>query len=197
MLSIQKDVREKAKEPSVLQAQPSKGLESEEETRDTLDELVEAEEEVREEETAEVNEEVTVEVREEETAEVDDEETEVQEQSEDSVEVTVVRKKRALTGAATYRCTFKNEWTIKWPFITVGTTSSYYWCSVCRQENSCAHQGASDVQRHIKSKAHLSKEKALQSTSRIAQFCPPATVSGLTAQEAKVLTWSKHILNNI
>ena len=47
------------------------------------------------------------------------------------------------------------------------------------------------MQRHIKSKAHLSKEQALQSAIRIAQFYPPVTVGGMTAQEAKVLTWSK------
>ncbi|XP_073727861.1 uncharacterized protein [Misgurnus anguillicaudatus] len=94
-------------------------------------------------------------------------------------------KKKALSGAATYRCTFKSEWSAKWPFITLGTTSSYYWCSVCRQESSCAHQGVTDVNRHIKSKGHKAKEQALQSTSGIAQFYAPASVGGMTAQEAK------------
>ncbi|XP_060775583.1 uncharacterized protein LOC132885202 [Neoarius graeffei] len=70
--------------------------------------------------------------------------------------------------------------------VTSGTTNSYCWCSVCRQENSCGHQGVADVQRHIKSKAHQSKEQALQSTSRIGQFYPPVTVGGMTAQESKV-----------
>ena len=101
---------------SFWKAQPSKEGRSEAEA-ETLDELVEAEEEVREEEMAKVNEEETVEVREEETAEVVEEETvQVEEQS------VTEDKKRALSGAATYRCTFKNEWTTKWPFITVGTT---------------------------------------------------------------------------
>ncbi|XP_073725186.1 uncharacterized protein [Misgurnus anguillicaudatus] len=97
-------------------------------------------------------------------------------------------KKKALSGAATYRCTFKSEWSAKWPFITLGTTSSYYWCSVCRQESSCAHQGVTDVNRHIKSKGHKAKEQALQSTSGIAQFYAPASVGGMTAQEAKLKT---------
>ena len=82
---------------------------------------MDAEEEVREEEMAEVNEEETVEVREEETVEVEEQSVT------EHVEVTVVPRKRALSGAATYRCTFKNEWTTQWPFITVGTTSSYYY----------------------------------------------------------------------
>lgn len=63
---------------SFWKAQPSKGSEAKAETMDTLDvTLVEAEEEVREEETAEV----------------DDEGTEVQEQSEDGVEVAEVKVK--------------------------------------------------------------------------------------------------------
>nr|XP_043872485.1 uncharacterized protein LOC122761339 isoform X2 [Solea senegalensis] len=85
-------------------------------------------------------------------------------------------RKRGLSGAATYRCSFKNEWSIKWPFITLGTTSSYYWCSVCRQENSCVHQGVRDVSRHIESKRHRAKEQALNSAGSVAQFfTPPAS----------------------
>lgn len=113
----------------------------------------------------------------------------------DGAEVRVA-KKRSLAGAATYRCSFKNEWTVKWPFIRVGTTSSYYWCSLCRQENSCCHQGIADVQRHIKSKAHLSKEQALQSTSRIGQFYTPVAVGGMTTQESKVWSWSESFLSH-
>lgn len=113
----------------------------------------------------------------------------------DGAEVRVA-KKRPLAGAATYRCSFKNEWTVKWPFITVGTTSSYYWCSLCRQEMSCCHQGIADVQRHIKSKAHQSKEQALQSTSRIGQFYTPVAVGGMTMQESKVWSWSECFLSH-
>jgi len=62
----------------------------------------------------------------------------VGEKVEETIEKTVDKtgkKKKALSGAAT-RCTLKSEWSTKWPFITIGTSSSYNWCSVCRQENS-------------------------------------------------------------
>lgn len=141
----------------------------------------------REEETIEEEEEERVEVN----AEGGVPEEEGASEDNGAEEVRVVAKKRPLAGAATYRCTFKSEWTVKWPFITVGTTNSYYWCSVCRQENSCCHQSIADVQRHIKSKSYLFKEQALQSTSRIGQFYTPVGVGGMTAQESKVLSWSK------
>ncbi|KAL7386502.1 hypothetical protein ABVT39_009417 [Epinephelus coioides] len=63
-------------------------------------------------------------------------------------------KSRVKCGAAKYRCIFKSEWTTTWPFITKGTLSTHYWCSVCRVENSCCHQGVTDVVRHINSKSH-------------------------------------------
>ena len=75
------------------------------------------------------------------TAMVPVENESVEETVEDTIDETVekpleTRKNRGLSGAATYRCTFKKEWSTRWPFITMGTTSSFYWCSVCRQENS-------------------------------------------------------------
>ena len=97
------------------------------------------------------------------------------------------KKQKIKSGAAIYRCTFKREWTAEWPFITVGTTTSYFWCSICRHENSCVHQGKADVTRHIKSKVHRTKEQAVQSTASIAPYYGSATVGGMTAQEVKVL----------
>ncbi|KAJ4926803.1 hypothetical protein JOQ06_014549 [Pogonophryne albipinna] len=95
-------------------------------------------------------------------------------------------KRRGLCGAATYRCSFKKEWSTRWPFITMGTTSSFYWCSVCRQENSCAHQGVRDISRHVEGKGHRAKEQSLNSVSSIAQFYVPETsVGGMSVQEAK------------
>ncbi|KAJ4922869.1 hypothetical protein JOQ06_021331, partial [Pogonophryne albipinna] len=95
-------------------------------------------------------------------------------------------KRRGLCGAATYRCSFNKEWSTRWPFITMGTTSSFYWCSVCRQENSCAHQGVSDISRHVEGKGHRAKEQSLNSVSSIAQFYVPETsVGGMSLQEAK------------
>ena len=103
----------------------------------------------------------------------------VEEPMEDTiVDETVERKKRGLSGAATYRCSFKKEWSTRWPFITMGTTSSFYWCSVCRQENSCAHQGMRDISRHVEGKGHQAKEQALNSASSVAQFYTPTTSVG-------------------
>lgn len=104
----------------------------------------------------------------EETARVSVEDESVEETVEDTIEETVQNpletgKKRGLSGAATYRCFFKKEWSTRWPFITMGTTSSFYWCSVCRQENSCAHQGVRDISRHVEGKGHRAKEQALKS----------------------------------
>ena len=114
------------------------------------EEMVEEEEtvQVEEEETVQVEEGETVQVEEEETVQVEEEET-VEEMVDETVEEMARTKGRKVQGAATYKTYFNSEWTSKWPFITVESTSSYYWCSICRQENSCAHQGVRDVTRHI------------------------------------------------
>lgn len=97
------------------------------------------------------------------------------------------QKSRALAGAATYRSIFKQEWTSSWPFITRGSRNTHYWCAVCRIENSCCHQGVADVVRHIKTKGHQEKQKALQSTATIFQYAMPvSSVGGMSAQEVKV-----------
>ena len=97
------------------------------------------------------------------------------------------QKSRALAGAATYRSIFKNEWTSSWPFITRGTLITHYWCAVCRIENSCCHQGVTDVVRHIKTKGHQEKQRALQSSATISQYAMPIpSVGGMSAQDAKV-----------
>ncbi len=102
-------------------------------------------------------------------------------------------KSRALWGAATYRCILKNEWTTTWPFITKGSLITHYWCSVCRVENACCHQGVTDVVAHIKSKSHQEKQRTLQSTATIDRFSVSTpSVGGMSDQEAKVcyVSWS-------
>lgn len=102
-------------------------------------------------------------------------------------------KSKAMCGAATYRCVFKNEWTTTWLFITRGSLSTHYWCSVCRVENTCCHQGVTDVVRHIKSKSHQGKQQALQSTATLDRFSVSTpSVGGMSDQEAKVcyVLWS-------
>lgn len=97
------------------------------------------------------------------------------------------QKSRALAGAATYRSIFKQEWSSSWPFITRGSRNTHYWCAVCRTENSCCHQGVADVVRHIKTKGHQEKQKALQSTATIFQYAMPvSSVGGMSAKEVKV-----------
>src|SRR4029434_4042020 len=125
-------------------------------------------------------EEEMVEEEEEETVQVEEEET-VEEMVEETVEEMARTK---VPEAATYKTSFNSEWTSKWPFITVGSTSSYYWCSICRQENSCAHQGVQDVTRHIGSKGHQAKQQALKSTSTIKNFYLPVTAE-MSVQEVK------------
>ena len=97
------------------------------------------------------------------------------------------QKRRAPAGAATYRNLFQNEWTSTWPFITRGSLNTHYWCAVCCIEKSCCHQGVTDVVRHIKTKGHQEKERALQSTATISQYTMPVPpVGGMSAQEVKV-----------
>ncbi|KAG1959631.1 hypothetical protein F2P79_005885 [Pimephales promelas] len=92
-----------------------------------------------------------------ETVEESTQETEEEKSTQETVEESVDRAgKRKACGAATYR-----------------------------QENSCAHQGVTDVNRHVKSKGHQSKEQALQSASGIAKFYAPVSVGGITEQESK------------
>src|SRR4029434_7206732 len=92
-------------------------------------------------------------------------------------------KERKVPRAATYKTSLNSEWISKWPFITVGSTSSYYWCSICRQENSCAHPGVRDLTRHIGS--NQAKQQALNSTSAVKNFYLPVTAE-MSVQEVKV-----------
>src|SRR4029434_6147505 len=96
-----------------------------------------------------------------------------------------LEQKREKSQEQPYKTSFNSEWTSKWLFITVGSTSSYYWCSICRQETSCAHPGVRDVTRHIGSKGHQAKQQALKSTSTVKNFDLPVTAE-MSVQELKV-----------
>lgn len=126
------------------------------------------------------------------TVQIDQPTVQMEEDTEGQTEETPLiqqqgQKRRALAGAATYRTLFQNEWTSTWPFITRGSLNTHYWCAVCRVENSCCHQGVTDVVRHIKTKGHQEKERALQSTATISQYTMPVPpVGGMSAQEVKV-----------
>ena len=126
---------------------------------------------------------------------VEEEET-VEDMVEETVEEMARTKGRKVPGAATYKTSFNSEWTSKWPFITVGSTSSYYWCSICRQETSCAHPGVRDVTRHIGSKGHQPKQQALKSTSTIntSNSMTMAYIMGTnTKNDKRVQKGNKHL----
>ena len=95
--------------------------------------------------------------------------------------------KRAKSGAATYQTSFKSDWSKEWPFITKGSTNHHYWCSICRVERLCSHQGKRDIERHIKSESHVKKTQAVKSSKRINTFFTTApSVDSMTPLEAKV-----------
>lgn len=143
----------------------------------------------------------------EETARVSVEDESVEETVEDTIEETVENpletgKKRGLSGAATYRCFFKKEWSTRWPFITMGTTSSFYWCSVCRQENSCEFSSRREGHKQTCGRQGTSSKRTGFKISHVAQFYTPATsVGGMSVQEAKVNStgkpkgWCQYLMN--
>lgn len=94
---------------------------------------------------------------------------------------------RAKSGAATYLSSFRAEWSKEWPFITKGSTKHHYWCSICRVECSCAHQGRTDLERHVSSEAHVKKASDLRTNTKINSFFSSVpSVANMSALEAKV-----------
>eukprot|EP00057_Strongylocentrotus_purpuratus_P019851 XP_011674325.1 PREDICTED: uncharacterized protein LOC105443158 [Strongylocentrotus purpuratus] len=87
-------------------------------------------------------------------------------------------------GAATYKSSFKREWTIIWPFITMGATAGHFRCNVCNQEGSCRHQGLSDIKRHISSKGHKDRETLQKTTRSIALFTH--SIKEMSSAETKI-----------
>ncbi|KAF3842654.1 hypothetical protein F7725_001503, partial [Dissostichus mawsoni] len=79
-------------------------------------------------------------------------------------------KCRKNAGAASYGSKFNSQWTKEWPFITPGTTPFHFWCSICRHELECRHQGRADVIRHINRESHLKKQKIVESSSKMDMF---------------------------
>ena len=116
-----------------------------------------------------------------------DEEPTDEEPEEEGTEVgTDHKSEKAASGSATYKSKFKREWTSSWPFITQGATSSHFFCSVCRKDVSCSHQGVRDVKRHITASTHLEKEQALKSANKISKYLPSPAPAGMSVQVTKV-----------
>ncbi|XP_078739860.1 uncharacterized protein LOC144953175 [Lampetra fluviatilis] len=64
-------------------------------------------------------------------------------------------KKTKFTGAHRYRTKFNADWTSRYPFISaVRGEPCLYRCGVCAKVLSCAHQGETDVRRHVGSDSH-------------------------------------------
>ena len=75
-------------------------------------------------------------------------------------------------GAAVYKSKFQAQWQKKYPFLTpVAHDTSKFHCGVCNKDNSCAHQGETDVVRHIKSTQHTKAVKAMKHTQKLS-FLP-------------------------
>ena len=85
------------------------------------------------------------------------------------------KKSKASSGAAKYGTTYDPAWTDEFHYIHKGTTAGHFWCSICRVERSCSHQGKTDVKRHIESEGHQRKMKAADSNQqkKMDTFCTP------------------------
>lgn len=76
-----------------------------------------------------------------------------------------VIKKTKYAEVAKYKSKFKNNWIVKYPFVSsVTSDKSLFHCNVCNRTLSCAHQGEADLKHHIASDGHtaLAKEQAKQ-----------------------------------
>ena len=78
------------------------------------------------------------------------------------------KRKKAMTGAATYRTKFKNEWKKEFPWISsVSGDPHRFRCNICCVSILCDHQGKGDVKAHFKSTGHLHRAKALDKQPRL------------------------------
>ncbi|CAB4025763.1 methyltransferase 15 [Paramuricea clavata] len=71
---------------------------------------------------------------------------------------------RKFTGAARYKSTFQNEWTVKYKTFLCqvhGNIHAFY-CNVCKKEVSVKHQGERDVIRHKDGEDHKRWERSLR-----------------------------------
>ena len=92
---------------------------------------------------------------------------------------------RAKAGSATYKSIFDAEWSKTWPFISKGQHPSYFWCSTCRVEISCSHQGRRDVERHVSSASHKVKTKDINSSQSMQNFVRSAGSNVISSLEHK------------
>ena len=77
-------------------------------------------------------------------------------------------KGKKFAGAATYTSKFKDEWLQKYKGeVQGGLKDSEFRCTICNDHYNCAHQGVSDVDRHIRSKVHIHNLKAVKPSAKL------------------------------
>ena len=74
-------------------------------------------------------------------------------------------------GARRFKSKFQLTWSKKWPcIIAVAHSSSGFRCTACDKVCSCAHQGESDVTRHIQSEKHQKNVQARTNAVPLSSF---------------------------
>ena len=78
---------------------------------------------------------------------------------------------RKFDGAARFKSKFQPTWSKKWPcIIAAPRSSSEFRCTVCDKVSSCAHQGESDVTRHIQSEKHQKNVRTRTNAAPLSSF---------------------------
>ena len=78
---------------------------------------------------------------------------------------------RKFDGAARFKSKFQPSWSKKWPcIIAVPRSLTEFRCTVCDKICSCAHQGESDVTRHIQGEKHRKNARATTNAAPLSSF---------------------------
>jgi hypothetical protein len=78
---------------------------------------------------------------------------------------------RKFDGAARFKSKFQPFWSKKWPcIIAVPRSPTEFRCTVCDKVCSCAHQGESDVTRHIQGEKHQKNVRARTNAAPLSSF---------------------------
>lgn len=71
-------------------------------------------------------------------------------------------------GSATYNARFQSKWSDEWPCIrkAVGKDTAFF-CTLCKKEVSCSHQGKLDVIRHVTGTTHEKFASEIKKQSKL------------------------------
>ena len=79
-----------------------------------------------------------------------------------------ISKRRKYEGSATYCTRYQPSWEKQYGFVARSTTSStQFYCKVCRRDVSIAHQGILDIKRHSEGKMHKINSTSMRSQSHL------------------------------